>query len=117
MVDNIPKYKVAARVILKSWKLGKVAFYTAPPELPDTPEESGAPDESGAPEESGATQQLGPQFKQDWGKDLDINSIITVNMENASSELALTIKNKKYIVLKPPPAPPAPPAETMDVED
>merc|ERR1712060_520808 len=93
MNGDVPDLKAAARLIVRDWKLGGVRFYQAPPEQASIPDESEA------------------QFKQNWGKDLDINNIINVNLENASTEIELTVEKKKYLILKPLPA------ETMDVTD
>jgi len=93
--DFVADLKVTARMVLKGWKSGSVRFYQEPPELPSLPQETEA------------------QFVQDWGKELDINSIINVNVEHASTEIESTVRvpHKRYCVLKPLTA------EKMEVED
>jgi len=91
--DGTPNFKVAARLVLLDRKVGRVKLYAAPPELEITSENSGA------------------TFVQDWGKDLDINSIINVNVEHAISEMETTVNAKTFVAMK------ASSAEKMDVED
>jgi len=92
MKGDVPDFKAVARLIIRDWKLGRVSFHQAPPKLAST------------------SQKSGTQFKQDWGKDLDINSIINANMENISTNI-VTVEKKKYLVLKPPSA------ETVELTD
>lgn len=90
---GIPDLQVAARMVLQDWNRGKIKYYLPPPELPSDAEESEA------------------KFVQDWGKELDVNSILNVNMERASLQIETTVNTKHYIALKPSPA------GKMDVED
>jgi len=90
---GIPDTKVAARMVLQDWNQGKIKYYQEPPELKSNSEQSEA------------------TFVQDWGKELDINSIMNVNVEHAALEIESTVNTKNFIALKPSSP------EKMEVED
>jgi len=90
---GIPDLKVAARLVLQDWNCGKIKYYQEPPEIKSRPEEAEA------------------TFVQDWGKELDIDSIMNVNVEDASMEIETTINLKNVVALKPSTS------KKMDVED
>jgi len=89
---GIPDMKVAARLVLQDWNSGKIKYYQEPPEMKDSVEEAE------------------PTFVQEWGKELDIDNIINVNVEKASMEIEMTTNLKNYVPLS------SSRAEKMDVE-